>query len=220
MLDIMKKRHSVRQYRKQKLEGEPLRALMEEVSLCNRESGLLIQLVTDEPQAFGGLLAGYGSFTGVENYFALIGPKGKELDAQLGYYGERLVLKAQALGLNTCWVAVTYRKGKCRCEVATGEKLVCVIALGFGENEGVPHKNRPMEELCQVEGDKPEWFLRGMEAAMLAPTALNRQNFLISLVGNRVRLACKGAYSGLDSGILRYHFEQGAGTENFVWEEA
>ena len=97
----MKKRHSVRQYRKQKLEGEPLRALMEEVSLCNRESGLHIQLVTDEPEAFGGLLAGYGSFSGVENYFALFGPKGKELDARLGYYGERLVLKAQELGLNT-----------------------------------------------------------------------------------------------------------------------
>jgi hypothetical protein len=50
-------------------------------------------------------------FTGVQNYIALIGKKSSSLEEQAGYYGEQLVLTAQQLGLNTCWVAMTVSKG-------------------------------------------------------------------------------------------------------------
>lgn len=69
-----------------------------------------IQLVTDEPEAFRGFLARRGHFVGVRNYIAFVGQKDDTLDERTGYYGERLVLLAQQLGLNTCWVAATYRK--------------------------------------------------------------------------------------------------------------
>lgn len=85
---------------------------------CNRESGLHIQLVLDEPRGFGGLPAHYGKFSGVKNYIALIGKKSPNLEEACGYYGEKIVLRAQQLGLNTCWVAMTYSKVKTAFQIA------------------------------------------------------------------------------------------------------
>ena len=66
-------RHSVRRYQTRPIEPEKKAALLAEVDRCNAESGLHIQLVTDEPEAFTGALANYGHFTGVSNYIALVG---------------------------------------------------------------------------------------------------------------------------------------------------
>lgn len=126
-----------------------VRGLQEEIKACNQESGLHIQLVMNEPKAFDGFMAHYGKFSGVTNYIAMIGKKGPELDEKCGYYGERLVLKAQQLGLNTCWVAMTYSKVKTAFTVNSGEKLCIVISLGYGKNEGVPHKSKPVEAVTK-----------------------------------------------------------------------
>ena len=85
----------------------------------------------------------------------------------------------------------------------------------------MPHEGKPLTELfelCAAAGKAPEWFVKGVEAAALAPTALNRQNFnIVLLEDGRVRLEKQGACAALDLGIVRYHFEQGAGKENFEW---
>ena len=70
----------------------------------------------------------------------MIGKKSDDLDEKLGYYGERLVLEAQALGLNTCWVGLTYSKQAEHLTIGKDEKLVCVIALGYGATQGVTHR--------------------------------------------------------------------------------
>lgn len=220
ILEIMKARHSVRQYKDIPIRTEVLDSLQQEVDACNMESGLHIQLITNDPKAFESLMARYGKFTGVQNYIALIG-KGRNVDEKVGYYGERIVLKAQELGLNTCWVAMTFSKGAARkkCAIGPGEKLVCVLALGYGETQGAVHKSKEESALCSVDGPKPEWFQRGMEAALLAPTAMNQQKFLITLRGENTVIARElgGFYSKIDLGIVKYHFEQGAGKENFSW---
>ena len=108
--EAMHARHSVRQYENRPLGDEVIAALKQEIAACNRESGLHIQLVTNEPKAFRSMMARYGKFSGVTNYLALIGRKSEDLDELCGYYGERLVLLAQQLGLNSCWVAMTYKK--------------------------------------------------------------------------------------------------------------
>ena len=188
---------------------------------CNREGNLHIQLILDEPRAFGNVLAHYGFFKGVRNYLALVVKCGDDLDERAGYYGERIVLRAQMLGLNTCWVAVTYSKKKNHIQVGPGEKVVCVIALGYGTNPGRPHRSRPMEMLCRVDGEMPDWFRRGIEAAMLAPTAVNQQKYRFTLCGdNEVQAeAGNGAFAKIDLGIAKYHFEIGVGTEHFCWKE-
>ena len=133
ILEAMKQRYSVRQYTDKPIDDEVLKALQTEIEICNQESGLSIQLITNEPKAFDSFMAHYGKFSGVTNYIALVGKKSNMLDELCGYYGERLVLKAQQLGLNTCWVAMTYKKIPGTFEVNKGEKLTVVISLGYGK---------------------------------------------------------------------------------------
>lgn len=216
--EAMQARHSVRQYKDQPLSVEVIAALQEEIAACNRESGLHIQLVTNESRAFDGFMAHYGKFSGVTSYLALIGQKGPELDEKCGYFGQRLVLKAQQLGLNTCWVAMSYTKIKTAFTVDKGEKLCVVIALGYGATQGVPHKSRPFSEVAKADGQMPDWFKSGVEAALLAPTAMNQQKFLFNLSGDKVSAkAGRGFYTKLDLGIVKYHFELGAGKDRFAW---
>lgn len=221
LMDAVEARHSVRQYTDRKLDQETLDILQKEVARYNQESGLHIQLITEEPEAFNSMLAHYGKFSGVRNYFALVGKKGELLDRKAGYFGERLVLLAQILGLNTCWVVSTYSKRKARIAVGPGEKLVCVIALGYGLSQGRVHQSKDLNALCRADGDIPDWFMRGMKAAMLAPTAMNQQKFHFTLKGKTVSLrAGGGPCTQIDLGIVKYHFEVGAeaGKNVFRWE--
>ena len=221
ILDTIKTRHSVRSYLNKPIPEQVVSQLQAEIDACNHEGGLQIQLITNEPKAFDGMMAHYGKFSGVQNYIALIGKKGGDLEEKLGYYGERIALKAQMLGLNTCWVALTFSKGitKKSCSINQGEKLVCVLSLGYGATQGVSHSSKPMESLCSVNGNMPEWFKQGMDAAMLAPTATNQQKFLITYVGDEAVLAKSlgGFYSKVDLGIVKYHFEAGAKSHSFSW---
>lgn len=215
--EAMKERHSVRQYKNRPLEEEVVRKLQTEIAACNQEGDMHIQLVTNEPKAFDGFMAHYGKFSGVTNYIAMIGKK-EGLDEKCGYYGERLVLLAQQLGLNTCWVAMSYSKIETAYVIDKGEKLCVVIALGYGETQGVAHKSKAMEEVVKADGEMPDWFRNGVEAALLAPTAMNQQKFLFTLKGNQVSAkAGMGFYTKVDLGIVKYHFEIGAGRENFEW---
>ena len=211
LLEIMKQRHSVRQYTDRAIEPEKRAVLDKLTADINREAGLHIQIIYDEPKCFDSMMAHYGKFTGVKNYIALVGPKGAALDEALGYYGEQLVLQAQELGLNTCWVAMTH--GKSKADIAKGEKQVCLIALGYGSTSGVEHKSKPLAQLSNGQAGTAEWFLKGMEAAMLAPTAMNQQKFFFALQPDgKVKATCgRGFYAKLDFGIVKYHFEAGSG---------
>lgn len=218
MIEIMKARHSVRQYLNKPLETNIINEMKKEIEFCNQESGLHIQLIVNEPKAFDGFMAHYGKFEGVTNYIAMIGKKSVDLDETCGYYGERLVLKAQQLGLNTCWVALTYSKIKTAFVIDDGEKLCIVIAVGYGKTQGVPHKSKSMQEVVKADEPYPDWFKSGVEAVLLAPTAVNQQKFQLILNNNQVLAKAKmGFYSKIDLGIVKYHFELGAGKENFVW---
>ncbi len=214
LLTAIKNRHSVRSYIDKPIDSETLSELKAEIDACNKESGLHIQLVTNEPEAFDSMMAHYGKFSGVQNYIALVGRKSADFDEKSGYYGERIALKAQMLGLNTCWVAMTFSKGAAKKAVVieSGEKLGCVLALGYGKTQGVAHTSKSMAQLCKTEGSMPEWFKNGMEAAILAPTATNQQKFLFTLNGQKVTAeATGGFYSKVDLGIVKYHFEVGSG---------
>ena len=219
--EAMKARHAVRRYTGRQLSADAVISLSREIESCNRESGLHIQLVKDEPKAFSGFLAKYGSFRNVNNYIALVGHDTPDFDEKCGYYGERIALAAQMIGLNTCWVAMSFSRGKAGCALAEHERLTLVIAVGYGEDQGKAHRSKPAEKLCRVRGEMPVWFSRGMEAAMLAPTAVNQQHFLFTLEnGNKVKAeATGGFYSDIDLGIVKYHFEQGAGTASFTWAQ-
>lgn len=203
MLDLMKERHSVRQYSDKKIDGDVKTKLDTYVASINEESGLSMQIFYNEPNCFNSMLAHYGKFSNVKNYIAIVGKK--EEQEKSGYYGEKLVLKCQELGLNTCWVALTH--GKVNVQTKPQQKLLILIALGYGTNTGVAHKSKPIKELCK-EDAYPEWFMKGMEAVSLAPTAMNQQKFLFEMKNGQVYAkALMGFYSKIDFGIVKYHFE-------------
>ena len=209
MLDLMKKRHSVRQYSDKKIDGDVKTKLDTYVASINEESGLSMQIFYNEPNCFNSMLAHYGKFSNVKNYIAIVGKK--EEQEKAGYYGEKLVLKCQELGLNTCWVALTH--GKVNVQTKPQQKLLILIALGYGTNTGVAHKSKPIKELCK-EDAYPEWFMKGMEAVSLAPTAMNQQKFLFEMKNGQVYAkALRGFYSKIDLGIVKYHFETITGHE-------
>ncbi|MBQ6703619.1 MAG: nitroreductase [Clostridia bacterium] len=218
-MQAIRERHSVRSYLSDPIPEASAAALNDEIARCNAISGLSIQLITNESDAFKGFLAHYGMLSGVRNYIALVGPKGPKLDELCGYYGERIVLLAQSLGLNTCWVAGTYSRRKCRAKVEKGQKLVCVIAIGKGKTKGVQSKSKPFNAVCKAEGEMPGWFRAGVECALLAPTAINQQAFSFELIGSNAVLAKAGVgpCANIDLGIVKLHFELGAGKENFAW---
>lgn len=217
-IEAMEKRHSVRNYNDKKIEENIKLELENFIKQINKESVLNIQLICDEEKAFGGFMAKYGNFIGVKNYIALVGKKNKELDEKCGYYGEKIVLKAQTMGLNTCWVGMTYNKNKESYQINKNEKLCMVIAIGYGNTQGVSHKVKNIEEVTDIK-ERPIWFENGIKYSLLAPTAMNQQKFKILLDGNKVSIkAGMGFYTKVDLGIVKYHFELGAGKENFDWE--
>lgn len=208
IFEAMQARHAVRSYKDKKIEGSVLKELQEEIDRCNQKGNLSIQLILNDANVFKGLMTHFIGFRGVSNYIALVGKASEALEEKAGYYGQRIALKAQQLGLNTCWAASTYKNQKCKANVGKDEKLVCVMAIGYGTTQGVPHKSKTIAQLCKIENDMPDWFRKGMQAAVLAPTAQNKQDFLIVLNGEKVKIEVKDSkYCKINLGIIKYHFE-------------
>lgn len=210
-IELMRERHSVRSYTDEPVSADARRAITEKVAQINAQTGLHIQAFFNEPDCFSSRVATYGLFKGVTNYLALVGPKAPDLDERCGYWGEELVLLLQSLGLGSCWVALTH--GKSRAVVNAGEKLVILVAFGNGATAGAQHKSHAREKLVQVAGTAPDWFELGAEGALLAPTALNQQKFLVSWDGDKASLSLRGigAYAKVDLGIVRHDFEAASG---------
>ncbi len=216
ILEAIKLRHSVRAYNDELIDDETCNLLKDYINECNAKSGFNFQLVLNDQNAFDCFLSHYGKFKGVKNYIALVADKSKTNYESIGYYGEKIVLYAQTLGLNTCWVALTYRKTDA-VTVKTSEKIHAVISVGYGENQGKPRKSKKLTDVCE-EINHPDWFIKGVEGALLAPTAVNQQKFYFTRNGTVVKAkAGLGPYSKMDLGIIKLHFEICAGIENFVW---
>lgn len=234
--EAIEARHSVRAYKNQPLTEDIVKVLEEQIVALNHEGNLHIQLIQNEPRAFQGTLAKYGKFRNVTSYMVMAGKRADDLDERIGYYGEHLVLLAQTLGLNTCWVGLSYKKIPDTYVLEEGEVIKAYIAIGYGETQGTSHKTKTVEQVSRsavrtlgssenVSDIIPSWFKRGVEAALLAPTAVNQQKFSFEYVGmnnNRHQVRAKKGfsmigYTQIDLGIAKYHFEIGAGKENFDW---
>lgn len=224
LLEAIDARHSVRHYISKPLSQDIIDAIQAKIDACNREGNLHIQLVLNERKGFSGMMA-YGSFSGVENYIVMAGHRSDDLDERIGYFGEQIVLLAQQLGLGTCWAGLSYRKVKGTYTLAPDEKLACMISLGYPDDAGRKHKRKSVADVSNVSSVTPLWFERGVQAALKAPTAVNQQKFYFEYVGEQDgvslvrarRLFSVVGYTKMDLGIVKLHFEIGAGKENFKW---
>lgn len=225
-LEALKKRHSIRKYDDRPIEQSTIETLRGEINRLNKISGLHLQLVINERKAFKSFLA-YGVFSNVSNYIMVIGKNSVLMEYRAGYYTECIVLKAQQLGLNTCIVGLTYKKVDHAFEVGTDEKVFVCVAFGYGAEEGRKHKIKTPEQVSNVSASTPQWFAKGVEAALLAPTAINQQKFYFEYVAPQAngtqaavrpkRFKSLVGYTKIDLGIAMRNFEIGAGEENFHW---
>ena len=224
--EAIEARHSVRAYTGQPLAADVVEVLEEKIRELNEKGHLHMQLIRNETKAFQGKLAKYGKFRGVNDYIVMAGQKADDLDERIGYYGEQLVLLAQTLGLNTCWVGLSYSKVPGTYVLEAGEVIEAYISIGYGETQGVSHKIKRVEQVSNANDLTPSWFRQGVEAALLAPTAVNQQKFFFEYIpardGKPVRVLAKRNFSligftQMDLGIAKCHFEIGAGKENFEW---
>ena len=214
-ISAIQARHSVRNYKPKRIEEEKAALLRQKIDDLNRESGLHLQYIEDAGKTYNKLLNRTSGLNSAPSVIACVGKEGiEDLEEKVGYYGEKLVLYAQTLGLNTCWAGIFSRK-KIPVVIDPGEKLVISIAIGYGENQGKDHKSKAVDQISQTAGERPDWFDRGIEMALLAPTAMNQQSFIIKLNEDEaVEFIDKGGFfSKVDLGIVRYHFEVGSGRD-------
>lgn len=219
--ETIKERHSVRIYNDKEIEKEKIDFLNNLIDECNKEGNLNMQLILNDAETFDKYILHYGKLKNAKNYIALIGKKDdNRLEEKCGYFGEKIVLEAKEMGLNTCWVAGSYKKGLVKAKLNDGETVVCIIAIGYSDTNGNPHKLKSFNDVS-VSKDVPDWYKKGVEYALLAPTAINQQSFKFKLEDeNTVSLkAGFGPYVKIDKGIVKYHFELGAGIDIFKWKE-
>ena len=215
ILEAIKKRRSVRVYNNNPIEEQTKALINDFVDNINKESGQHFQVFYNEPTAFTSKLS-YGRIVNVKNYIAIVGKKGKGQEELCGYYGEKLVIFLQTLGISTCWAGLSYKKRNVKTSIKSGEKLYLLIAMGYGKHLGNKRKSKTFDDVTDLSkwGDKqiPDWFKKGVEYALLAPTAINQQKFCFKLLPSGEVELKKGIgfYTKTDIGIVKYHFEVGA----------
>lgn len=207
-------RHMVRKYTPQPLGDDVVSALGARVAELNARHGLDIRLVTGEDTAIWGVMKLVAK--NVRNYFVLAGDAAADLALRVGYASADLMLFAQTLGLNTWWVGGTFNRSVGH--HVPGKKVVGIVAVGYGAVQGEPHKSKLPDAVSSYRGVAPQWFAEGVRFALLAPTALNRQAFRLEGEDGKVKLVYgNGPFDAVDAGIVKYHFELGAGHSSFEW---
>lgn len=216
--EAVEKRHTVRHYTNKAIPTDIAELLNARIAKNNQKYSLHLALVVGNSDGINGMAKLLLS-KAVNNYIVLAGMDTPGLDEKLGYCGADLILYAQTLGLNTWWIGGMFHgKGALKNINNKDVRVNGVIAVGYGQTQGVPHKSKTAAEVSEYDGDTPQWFADGVNALLYAPTALNKQPYIVKSHGNKVSISAgNGHFSGIDLGIGKYHFEVGAGKENFEW---
>jgi len=196
-------------------------------------SGVRVEYISEPPDdVFANALGFYGNIKNAPAFFAFVGDMSDpNVQEKMGYTGEAAVLEATALGLGTCWVALTYNAKAVKSLVKLGpnEKLICVSPVGYTTEAwsfeekaltgfGALHQRKPLPTMVSglAESGWPDWAKAAVEAARLAPSAMNRQpwSFDIEKSGITVSVKDRGPEFNvarrLDCGIAMLHIEVGA----------
>ena len=214
--EAMQTRHMVRKYNDKPILPELVEKLNARIRQNNEEYDIAIKLMVNDENAFNTIIKLILA-KGIKNYLILSGKDIPDLDERLGYCGADIMLYAQTLGLNTWWVGGTFNKKKTS-KAADGNRVTGVVAIGYGATQGVPHRSKKPEDISSYKGEAPLWFKNGVAAVLLSPTALNKQAFNIKGNCRKVSITCRnGIFTGSDLGLAKYHFEVGAGKDNFEW---
>lgn len=239
----IEKRRSRRQFVPRPLEPElqeRMRTVCEEFRPFPETRAVLVNQSPDK--VFKGLLGHYGKIKGATAFIAYIGDMdGPNVQEKLGYMGEGIVLEATSLGLSTCWVGGFFKPEVAAPLAGTmkNEKVLAVTPLGYPREGwsleeklmtgfGRNHQRKPLAELVvgTLEPHCPPWVKSALEAARLAPSAVNRQPWRFTVSADAITVSVgnlKDTYhisKRLDCGIAMLHLELAALFHGFrgIWE--
>lgn len=190
-------------------------------------------LLRDAPaDLFTGIIGSYGKVGGASSALVFVGAGGTPgVDECVGYTGEAAVLEATRLGLGTCWIGGTFSASRTASAVGLepGERVFGISPVGyaaaslsfaertvFGHKTPGPKARKSDEEIAAGNAGWPAWARAGVQAARLAPSAMNRQPWRFAYENGAVIVSYDGAdaYKSvskrLDCGIAMLHFELGA----------
>lgn len=190
-------------------------------------------LVTASPKRlFKGVVGPYGKITGAPAFIAFIGNMDSpNVQEEVGYMGEGIILEAEALNLATCWVGGFFRQGVVTSliEISESEKVLGVTPVGYAIEHrsleerlmtgfGWTHRRKPLSELVTgiKEAEWPEWMKAAVEAARLAPSAVNRQPWIFNIEPDSITVSVNkpgmefNIAKRLDCGIAMLHIELAA----------
>ncbi|MFA5079663.1 MAG: nitroreductase family protein [Dehalococcoidia bacterium] len=196
-------------------------------------SGVRVEFIAEPPDdVFANAVGFYGNIKGAPAFLAFIGDgSDPNVQEKMGYTGEAAILEATALGLGTCWVALTYnaRRVKSLIKLEKNEEIICVSPIGYTVDKwsfeekvfsgfGSNHQRRPLQSMVSglPAAQRPDWAKAAVEAARLAPSAMNRQPWDFRVEEDSITVSAKGrgpefnVAMRLDCGIAMLHIELGA----------
>ena len=244
LIDAINIRTSIRSYDPDPSDDDTARQLDMTIDAVNMLADAHIQLVRDQPAVFADANAS-GHLNNAANYLAVVGPKDDGARERAGFYTERVVLAATLRGLGTCWVGGSWDRSKAarHCRLSAGEELYLGVVIGYPERHfdrmaksytelaamrDAHRESKTYEQFTAPMSDEaraaaPDWFKAGVQAAMKAPSAMNRQPIVFSYNPDDDTAAAMidpNVESGQalnDLGIAKLHFQIGAGSGTWAW---
>ncbi len=231
---VISKRRSRRYFDQTRpIEPELLAALSSVCTNFRPFSHARAELVTGSAaNVFKGAIGHYGKINGAPAFIAFIGDMDSpSVQEEVGYMGEGIILEATALQLNTCWVGGFFKPEVAAklVGVSKNEKVLAVTPVGYAkeaESAGEKlmtsfersHWRQPLRKLVTgIEIVKwPEWVRLSLEAARLAPSAVNRQPWGFHVEDSCITVFVRtsgpdfGISKRLDCGIVMLHIEVAA----------
>jgi nitroreductase len=240
IIDKIKERRSVRTYGSKELPKDIKSKLMDYAKKVEGPFNAKVRLeLVDkvDTEKSGGKIGTYGIIKGTNLYIGGVVEKGEKDLEQLGYVLERFILYATSLGLGTCWLGGTFKKGEFgkAVNLKGNELLPIVTPIGYpAEKRGIVESlmrmaagsnNRKQwnelffnENLNQPLNEKEgEAYSTALEMVRLAPSASNKQPWRVIKSGDAYNFylqSAKGYGSALgfniqriDMGIAMCHFE-------------
>jgi len=225
IIQAIEKRISCRAFTTRQPDDETVQKLEQEIAAINDEAGLHFQLYGPREDGTAISMASNMFASNPPYYAALVARKDPIEEEKLGFYGERLVLLAEMLGLSTCWVASTYDRESARVDLAEGEVLHDVLPLGYAPAK-MPLKQRTIRTAIRGRSKKQDELYRGpvplsqaaewvqacVDAVWKGPSAINEQPvvFVQDALDAPIRAELSRVKTGMeycDLGIAKYHFQ-------------
>lgn len=192
-----------------------------------------VVLIPQPPrEIFRSALGPYGKIKGARFVIAFIGDTlNPYVQEQVGYTGEGAILEMTALELDTCWVGGFFRPKivSSLTEIREHERVFAITPIGHAVERlsveehlmtgfGLTHRRRPLKDLVTglKESAWPSWVKVALEAARLAPSAVNRQPWRFHVENNSITVSVNrfglefGLSKRLCCGIAMLHIEVAA----------